>query len=44
MSEPQKQWVSIQEKVRKGWIKTPLKKLRRHFNYSYIFSKPTEEE
>jgi len=30
--------------MRRGWIKTPLKKLNRHFNFSYIFSQPDSNE
>ena len=33
--------MTLQEKIRKGLIKTPIKSLNKHFNYSYIFSAPT---
>lgn len=36
--------LTIQEKIKKGLIKTPLKKLNRHFNFSYVFKVPTREE
>ena len=36
--------MTLQEKIRKRLIRTPIKALNRHFNYSYIFSAPTREE
>ena len=36
--------MSMQEKIRSGLIKTPIKKLNKYFNYSYIFTPPTPEE
>lgn len=36
--------MSIQEKIRSGLIKTPIKKLNKYFNYSYIFAPPTPKE
>lgn len=38
------QRLTLQEKIRKQLIKTPIKVLNQHFNYSYIFSKPSPEE
>jgi hypothetical protein len=43
MSEASRK-MTIQEKIRKGLIKTPIKKLNKHFNYSYIFQLPTSSE
>lgn len=36
--------LTLQEKIRKQLIRTPIKALNLHFNYGYIFSKPTPEE
>lgn len=36
--------MSMQEKIRSGLIKTPIKKLNKYFNYSYIFGPPTPKE
>lgn len=35
--------MTLQEKIKKGLIKTPIKVLNKHFNYGYIFSAPTRE-
>ena len=36
--------MTLQEKLKKKLIKTPIKKLNKHFNFTYIFTPPTEEE
>jgi len=36
--------LTFQEKIKKGLIKTPIKKLNKHFNYGYIFTPLTPEE
>ena len=36
--------MTLQEKIKKKLIKTPIKKLNKHFNFSYIFTPPTEDE
>ena len=35
--------MTLQEKIRKGLIKTPIKTLNKSFNFGYIFSLPTRE-
>jgi hypothetical protein len=39
-----KRKLTVQEKIRKGLIKTPIKRLNKHFMISYIFKEPTKEE
>ena len=43
-SEAMDKKMTIQEKIKKKLIRTPIKSLNRHFNFSYIFTVPTPEE
>jgi hypothetical protein len=37
MHKKSKQKMTIDQKIKAGLIKTPLQKLKKHFNYYYLF-------